>query len=561
MLKKAALILTFTLAFNLFFIPGTAADELLNVQNQIIEKQREQSGAESELAKIKQEIASLSSQIGSTSFSLSEINNKVEAINKQIEGLKKELKTNREALVTLEKVRDKQIRGLYKTPEVGAFELLLSSASISTFAETANYQKIIVSDSKDLIAEVNYQITQIEDLSAQLQQSKKELDETAATLRNQLASLQGAYNSALSRQTSVSQQLSQIRSEISRALARKAELAEQQKQGNISGKAPVPVNPGPAGTIYYSFYGRGRYLYQGHGVGLSQYGAQGYARQGKSYSWILKKYYTGVSVSDYTASRSDQGGAYDDSKWKITVSGHGKMTYSQYLAGIGEIPTSWNWKPATYQALITIARTYALNYTGGNPNASICATSSCQVYIGGSAKAAYVTSTRNDVVKSGSSLATTLYSAEHGGHSENNENIFQGWTGSGYQGYPASYLRGVSDAGANFSFPNMGYADWANWTWNTKYSYTIGQIRQILKLSLSSGENSYINSKIGTLKSLSTTKGVSNRIAWVKLIGSKGNVNIPGWVFRAAFNSYDASSVNKDDLMYSMEFSIRTSVK
>jgi len=107
----------------------------------------------------------------------------------------------------------------------------------------------------------------------------------------------------------------------------------------------------------------------------------------------------------------------------------------------------------------------------------------------------------------------------------------------------------------------MGYADWANWTWNTKYSYTIGQIRQILKLSLSSSENSYINSKIGTLKSLSTTKGVSNRIAWVKLIGSKGNVNIPGWVFRAAFNSYDASSVNKDDLMYSMEFSIRTSVK
>jgi len=49
MLKKAALILTFTLAFNLFFIPGTAADELLNVQKRLDEKKAQQSQIQKEL--------------------------------------------------------------------------------------------------------------------------------------------------------------------------------------------------------------------------------------------------------------------------------------------------------------------------------------------------------------------------------------------------------------------------------------------------------------------------------------------------------------------------------
>ncbi len=34
----------------------------------------------------------------------------------------------------------------------------------------------------------------------------------------------------------------------------------------------------------------------GHGVGMSQYGANEYAKQGKGYAWILEHYYTGVEV-------------------------------------------------------------------------------------------------------------------------------------------------------------------------------------------------------------------------------------------------------------------------
>ena len=35
----------------------------------------------------------------------------------------------------------------------------------------------------------------------------------------------------------------------------------------------------------------------GHGVGLSQYGAQGMAREGYDYQQILKHYYQGVEIS------------------------------------------------------------------------------------------------------------------------------------------------------------------------------------------------------------------------------------------------------------------------
>lgn len=43
-----------------------------------------------------------------------------------------------------------------------------------------------------------------------------------------------------------------------------------------------------------SFYGGGN----GHGVGMSQYGANGYAQQGKTYDQILQTYYSDIDLSD-----------------------------------------------------------------------------------------------------------------------------------------------------------------------------------------------------------------------------------------------------------------------
>lgn len=38
----------------------------------------------------------------------------------------------------------------------------------------------------------------------------------------------------------------------------------------------------------------------GHGVGMSQYGANGYAKNGYKYDEILKHYYLGAEIVDYS---------------------------------------------------------------------------------------------------------------------------------------------------------------------------------------------------------------------------------------------------------------------
>lgn len=43
----------------------------------------------------------------------------------------------------------------------------------------------------------------------------------------------------------------------------------------------------------FVFTGRG----WGHGVGMCQVGALGYAKQGKDYRYILQHYYTGVQIT------------------------------------------------------------------------------------------------------------------------------------------------------------------------------------------------------------------------------------------------------------------------
>lgn len=48
---------------------------------------------------------------------------------------------------------------------------------------------------------------------------------------------------------------------------------------------------------YFVFNGKG----SGHGVGMSQYGAYGLSKKGKTYEDILKHYYRGVEIKEYTS--------------------------------------------------------------------------------------------------------------------------------------------------------------------------------------------------------------------------------------------------------------------
>ena len=107
-----------------------------------------------------------------------------------------------------------------------------------------------------------------------------------------------------------------------------------------------------------------------------------------------------------------------------------------YLNGMGEVRNP-SWPAASLRAQAIAARTYALRamQTAGE----LCDDERCQVYIGAPAEYAAMNKAVNDtnrqVVVYGRSLASTVYSANGGGHSASREEGF----GTNSDGYP--YLR------------------------------------------------------------------------------------------------------------------------
>ncbi len=171
----------------------------------------------------------------------------------------------------------------------------------------------------------------------------------------------------------------------------------------------------------------------GHGRGMGQYGAYGYAHDaGQSYTWILDHYYGSTTMGSVGGSPNinvhlveldgqssvtvkDSGGnthtlsagqpafasqsgdvqvAWPGGGWRsfqgwIQVLGNNQtlniVPLESYVRGVvpGESPASWGafGGEAALQAQAVAARSYAWAYTGGGAN-SICDTTACQVYYG-----------------------------------------------------------------------------------------------------------------------------------------------------------------------------------
>ncbi|MBI2326970.1 SpoIID/LytB domain-containing protein [Candidatus Curtissbacteria bacterium] len=138
---------------------------------------------------------------------------------------------------------------------------------------------------------------------------------------------------------------------------------------------------------------------------MSQYGAKARADGGHNFKDILSKYYPGKQI---TEGYSEPG--------SISVDGWGSVDFQQYLYGIAEMPSSWNKEALRAQAVA--ARSYALAYTNNGAN-SICATQSCQVYIGHSKGGDWevaVNETKGIVVTDGGFAVSTQYSSTTGGY-------------------------------------------------------------------------------------------------------------------------------------------------
>jgi len=171
----------------------------------------------------------------------------------------------------------------------------------------------------------------------------------------------------------------------------------------------------------------------GHGVGMSQAGARGYAERGWSYRAILAHYYTGTTI----------GAAHAHARVRVLIGGRVRqLSLESYVRGVvsAEMPSSW--PLAALEAQAVVSRTYALTAHAGGSKFDVYADTRSQVYRGAAAHTpqtdAAVAATAGQVVTYAGRPAITYFFANSGGRTENVENAFPG-------SLPEPWLRGVLD--------------------------------------------------------------------------------------------------------------------
>jgi len=231
----------------------------------------------------------------------------------------------------------------------------------------------------------------------------------------------------------------------------------------------------------------------GHGVGMSQDGALGYAEHGWTDTAILAHYYTGTTLGPAPARSVIK--VLEGSK---VVS----VPLERYVRGVvaAEMPSSW--PLAALEAQAIASRTYALTDDAGGVRFDVYSDTRSQMYLGAAAETATtnaaVAATAGQIVLYQGKLAITYYFASSGGMTEDNENSFLGST-------PEPWLRAVPDAYETKS---------SSWKLSIGFATAAARLRGLVK---------------GSFRGIEVLKrGASPRIMAAEVLGSRGNSAVSG---------------------------------
>jgi stage II sporulation protein D len=242
----------------------------------------------------------------------------------------------------------------------------------------------------------------------------------------------------------------------------------------------------------------------GHGVGMSQEGALGYAEHGFSYQQILAHYYTGTALG--TAPAKTQVRVLIGNKVH-------KVALDTYVRGVVSAEVSSSWPLAALEAQAVASRTYALTAHAGGSKFDVYADTRSQVYRGVVAQTpqtdAAVKATAGQIVTYAGRPAITYFFASSGGRTENIENSFIG-------SEPQPWLRGVVDQ----------YEKGDEHTWKTTLSFAAvgAKLHGLVR---------------GSFKGIEVLKrGFSPRIVSAYVLGSGGRTLVSGPALTARLGLY-----------------------
>ncbi|QQR93807.1 hypothetical protein IPJ91_01460 [bacterium] len=531
------------------------AQSVNDLDTKLIEKQSELNSLSTSLDELTNAINTISTSTNITQGELNAIDKQVNEFQSLVNAKISEIDAlNQEIIYKENEIRDKlnqvnfKINKIYKLSKITAKESLYFDLKVSP---NSQYTKNLIYTDINYVNQASIEIDKIKSLVSSSEEIKSKLMSTIVDLNKKrdeisvkLANIKAQLNLQSQTRYQVISQINSLNKDILNITEEQKRIQKEEAE-KLSQPAPIPIDVQTFvnGEIYFS--GRGRDLYDGHGVGMSQWGAYGAGIEGFTAHQILQKYYTGISIEKYNAN------------FEVTVPGYGTMDVETYLAGIGEVPStacdanqangSWNcWPKETIKAQVIAARTYVIAHLQKvGSGATVSNGPDFQVYVGGNAKAWAVEETSKEVIKYNGGLVTAVYSASHQGQSENNELVFTrasvATTKEGLVGTPYPYLRSVNDSA--FAYRNQTY----NFSWNT-IAFTkakIGEIFQTLG-----------NIDIGNLQQIEIFTGGSNRVWAVGLIGDKSKKYVAGWRFKSEINDYIFENYpeSQRSYLYSTEF-------
>lgn len=516
---------------------GVNAETSAEIQERINAKQKELDALNKALKSAQADLNRLSGESSKNQNDLSSVQKELDRVNLEINintGLRQqiELSQNIKDLELDQKEAERKIRliSLYKNSRnFTSFDVMVESKDLSNLEYKIKYSKQIVNKELEEIKALNSFISdlviqkdEMDKKISSLQSDNNNLNNTKLELENRIAALKNQIASASSKKNQYASQISGIQDTIGQLTEEHKKLLEAEIAAMNANPQHQQIDLKPGD---YFWQGRGRDLYEGHGLGMSQWGAFGMAQKGWTYDQILKFYYTGVTIGDYKEPDS------------VIVDGGSPMSVDTYLAGIGEVPNSW---PAeVIKAQVVAARTYMMGTCKGNNICRICGNANCQVYNGGTGKMSYVLATKGKVILYNNQPIVAYYSASHRGYSSSISNV---WGGT-----DKPYIKPVNDdayAYKDYWVPDPYHAGQKiksyNWIWRTN-GYTMEEISAVL------AKDSRTN--VGQLQRVDITRDVSKRVGKITLIGSSGTKTLTGWNFKAIYNSHAAG-----DYIYSTEF-------
>jgi SpoIID/LytB domain protein len=242
----------------------------------------------------------------------------------------------------------------------------------------------------------------------------------------------------------------------------------------------------------------------GHGVGMSQDGALGYAEHGWAYTAILSHYYTGTALGQAPA----------NTVVKVLVGAKVKsVPLESYVRGVVSAEMSASWPLAALEAQAVASRTYAITADAGGSKFDVYSDDRSQVYLGKAAETSRtnsaVAATAGQIVTYDGRPAITYFFAGSGGQTESVQNAFAG-------AEPEPWLVSVADP----------YEAGALRRWSVTMSFADAAARL----------NGLVKGSFTGIEVLA--RGISPRIVSAYVLGSKGRSLVSGGELEARLGLY-----------------------